>query len=490
MMRVARDLNIKLFYASHEDRIQRRYKRFGFKIPQANRWENYIYPFKDKGWDPVVVDLKGEKKAKLWRYAGRTGGKDQTKKPGARLAEEDDLREAIKNVLPEIWNSLSKQQLSDLLNVKEIHPKDVRNVLGKIPSKRDQRQQIADLVKKIKATSDRSVGPVDEISQMDREAGTRWHQRPWARRSFLALPIVGLALYFLFSKKTPSKVAEMAKPVYHRDWVSAAKKIRNDMSKRNAWMTEHYLREFPDHKPFIDELNSNQELPLGSFVAEIYGEMLVTLPGKWKSEILTERLRSGVAMIIRTSDTEENYIFVQKMVNDERMLGFVENVLKLSLQVQGNNQMSLMDQWGIDYAAYNSSLFAIEKVLVGRKRGGLVQRLPYYGKPDSPVSNPDHVYVDLASGTNPVHYLPDIMEYSYERPILLLDISEGVIRFWDTVSQSLGLNIKALNLDIRKISKKTLPYKVGTIRLQNVGAWVPGLTEEWATTLLDLVEPE
>ena len=106
------------------------------------------------------------------------------------------------------------------------------------------------------------------------------------------------------------------------------------------------------------------------------------LQGKWKSEILTERLRSGVAMIIRTNNTEENYIFVQKMVNDERMLGFVQNVLKLSLQVQGNNQMSLMDQWGIDYTAYNASLFASGSMRRGlgfshlRKQGRGLRRQP------------------------------------------------------------------------------------------------------------------
>jgi protein-L-isoaspartate O-methyltransferase/anti-sigma regulatory factor (Ser/Thr protein kinase) len=56
MVNTAKDLGIEAFYASHKDRIERRYSNMKMSMRPINLWEHYEFPFKRKGWQSVVFD--------------------------------------------------------------------------------------------------------------------------------------------------------------------------------------------------------------------------------------------------------------------------------------------------------------------------------------------------------------------------------------------------------------------------------------------------
>ncbi|MFH1836588.1 MAG: hypothetical protein ABH862_00555 [Candidatus Omnitrophota bacterium] len=70
MIEVGRDEGIVSFYVSNKERIRERYKRQGITIPEINLWENYSFPFKNKGWEAVVVSVKEKDNIELWEFVG------------------------------------------------------------------------------------------------------------------------------------------------------------------------------------------------------------------------------------------------------------------------------------------------------------------------------------------------------------------------------------------------------------------------------------
>ncbi|MBL7132116.1 MAG: hypothetical protein ISS45_12075, partial [Candidatus Omnitrophica bacterium] len=308
------------------------------------------------------------------------------------------------------------------------------------------------------------------------------------RRQFFAWPLLaadGVALYFATKMLTNS--------VSQRDWTEVRNKIKTEKHDLNQELTRQFLAVYPDERDFIEQINSNQDVVFANYVAEVYKRMMNTPEKYWRSQLVVDGLRSAPHLIIVGVDTSfapETLRHVEEIAHNKRMVGLVEKIMQCSNIKQLDKGLNDFDKMATDCIALRSATQALDSIHLGRKRGELARRLAYYWKPESRVSASEYAYVDLATGTNFEDYLEDILEYSPKRPILLTDISPYVIRFWHTLSRVLSLdNIQILDLDIRTMSRKTVPQKVGTIRLQNLAPWVKDLSEEWVEQIFDLVEP-
>ncbi|MFB0527266.1 MAG: methyltransferase domain-containing protein, partial [bacterium] len=309
------------------------------------------------------------------------------------------------------------------------------------------------------------------------------------RRKFFTVLGTGAAVAAVYAvaKMLTDGVASI---VSQRDWTEVRNKIKTEKYNLNQKLTQQFLATYPDERDFIEQINNNRDVVFANYVAEVYRYMMNSREKKWRSQLVVDKFRSAPQRIVGMRCTPETLLHVKRIVRNNRIVGLVEKIMQCSNIKQPDKGLNDFDKMAIDCLALRSATEELDIIHLGRKQGGLWRRLAYYWKPKSPVSTSEYAYVDLATGTNFEDYLQDILEYSLKRPILLTDISPYVIRFWHTLSRVLSLdNIQILDLDIRTMSRKTIPRKVGTIRLQNVAPWVQDLSEEWVEQIFDLVEP-
>ena len=384
------------------------------------------------------------------------------------------LRKLISAELPKLKDSLTAQKLADLLELRarSLNQKEVRKILGR----------------KSQVTKRERSNIIKIVRQVQKERGL-WFQNRLNRRTSLFLIFIVLPvslIYYLFFYKNESRAP---KTVYQDEWTETRNKIRAEKSDLNQKLIRQFLAAYPEEKDFVDEINSNQGVVFANYVAEVYGHMMNGRESSWKSQIIVDELRSLPQRVLEARSPPGTLDHVNEILCDKRMVSLVEKIMQSSNIRQPDKGLSDFDKIAIDCLALKIATFTLDAIYLRRERGGGSRQLAYYQKPKSPASAFACAYVDLASGTNFEQYLQDILN-SPKRPIILTDVSPYVIHYWHTLSRVLELpNIQILDLDIKKISKETIPQKVGTIRLQNVAPWVPDLSEEWAEQVCDLVEP-
>ncbi|MDP2905485.1 MAG: hypothetical protein Q8O22_04205, partial [Candidatus Omnitrophota bacterium] len=308
-----------------------------------------------------------------------------------------------------------------------------------------------------------------------------------SRRKFFTVLGLGAAAAVYSASKVLDKVVS---PARQRDWTETLNKIITERGALNQKITGQFLDAYPDERKFIEQINNNPDIVFANYVAEVYGYMMNSPAKNWKGGLIVDELRRDPFLITGLRLTPEALHQVERVMTDNRISGLVEKIVQCSNIKQPDKGLSVFDEMAVDCTAFRSAIQALDIIHLGRKHRRLVNRLIYYWKPASAVNTSDYVYLDLATGTNFEDYLPEILEHSPKRPVLLTDISPFILHFWHTLNRILNLgNIQVLDVDIRTASKKTVPVKVGTIRLQNVAHWVKDLSQEWVEQIFDLVEP-
>ncbi|MGB2652090.1 MAG: hypothetical protein WBD00_07825 [Candidatus Omnitrophota bacterium] len=113
MVNTAKDLGIELFYASHKDRIERRYRNMKISLRPVNLWEHYEFPFKRKGWQSVVFDdtdyewetlAEDEGGACFWELDEKKYEFTATDGPAYEELPSTDVMGKMEHVVPEMVN--------------------------------------------------------------------------------------------------------------------------------------------------------------------------------------------------------------------------------------------------------------------------------------------------------------------------------------------------------------------------------------------------
>ncbi len=385
------------------------------------------------------------------------------------------LRLSISSSYPKIADALTSEQLEALLGLKnkELTNASIKRILGKVSVNGAQRRLI-----------------IDSVQKINQPKGS-WFFSFKTLIVFATLLFTSPISISIYKHLTAPATIERIGPFADTNFASIKQNITSERSRHNRELTSYFLMKHPEQAAFLKIINSDSKVKFSNYVAEMVGNMLNSSKSNRDADSVLDSLEPMmVAGINATSGSVTSKI--QKNIRDPRMKSLVGQVIQLtSLNEDSNvNELNEFDRLAVDSFALKSVNMAVFQIQMGRRRNVLSQLLTHYGYPRPKDSNEHLIYMDLASGTNMEQYLPDIIDYSPKRPIVLVDISPHIKRFWHTVSLNLGIdNIEVLDLDIRKLSRETFPRKVGTIRLQNVAAWVPNLSQEWANNLFNLVEP-
>jgi hypothetical protein len=317
------------------------------------------------------------------------------------------------------------------------------------------------------------------------ELDTAWYQRPISRRAGIGVllsAVAGVVAYNYLHEDIKWR---------NQDWGPTRNRIQDRMKELNLQLSDQFLSRFPEEKSFVEYLNRSQ-VPFSNFVAEMYGNALNSSDRYTDGAQFLEMFKRAAPLLLtgRTM-TQELVEKVNSLLDYGSLAPLLGKVIQIGKLFQREEVRSLGDfeQNAIDYLALKSCVNILDVIDVSRRsnHAGL-RRLAGYATPGSSLTNSEYAYVDLASGTNIEEYMPYVLELETRRPIILLDISPYICRYWTTLAKAVDAsNLEARNLDIHKISSDTLPDKIGTFRFQNVGAWVPDLSQKWAQQLMDLV---
>ena len=312
-----------------------------------------------------------------------------------------------------------------------------------------------------------------------------WYNQPMARRGAIGTLLasaVGLTAYGYLHEEVRWR---------KQDWNPIREQIQSRMKELNTQLCEKLLSRFPEDRSFVEYLNRGPA-PFSNFVAEMYGDALNSSEKYNDGAQFVEMFKRAAPLILTGRvPTREAFEKINEIIGFASLAPLLGKVLQMGQLFQREEIKVLGDFEGcaIDYLALKSCINILDTIELSRKaqHAGL-RRLVGYATPSSSLTNSEYAYVDLASGTNLEEYMPYVLELESRRPIILLDISPYINRYWATLAKAVNApHIEVRNLDIRKISHETLPDKIGTFRLQNVGAWVPDLSQEWAQRVMNLV---
>ncbi len=261
----------------------------------------------------------------------------------------------------------------------------------------------------------------------------------------------------------------------------------------NQQLTQQFLAVYPEEREFVEDINRGGEVVFANYVSEVHAYCINSPASEWDSQRVAEIFRRSPPLLFtgRHLPLAETVQHINRILRHPGMVGLFGKIIQSTNLRQPSAGLSDFDHHAVDYLALRSGIKAIDLIEDGRRtKQGVAHRLPYYVAPRSASSNSDYAFMDLASGTNFEDYLPDILESGSQRPIMLVDTSPYVSRFWSTLSQALRLrHLEVVALDVRQLSRPSMSKRVGTVRLQNVAPWVRDLSEEWVEKLFDLVEP-
>lgn len=265
--------------------------------------------------------------------------------------------------------------------------------------------------------------------------------------------------------------------------------IQKKMLEVNSELSAIFLTKYPEETETVNKINQSP-IPFGTYVSEMVAIAINSSKQYKNGEEFGKAFFANPGVLVTGIYTSSDVISeLSKIRSNPSLISLFTKVVELGNIYSRKSEPNKFDQLSITYMALRTGIRTLEVISAAQHAGESLQNLSYYTQPNSAVANSDYAYIDLASGCNFDSNLPNILTAKVKRPIILIDISPYVKKYWEDISSILDLkNIRVLNLDIHNISKDTIPGKVGTIRLQNVAAWVPGLDLNWAKKITELVD--